>query len=192
VLGLERYRFDETDRNGSMVLPFTPIHHVSTRHDQLLVSDGDRPEVRVLDQNGRLIALYRWSDTVGPPDRATLQNLRDSVLADQQPPDRASYERWFAEMPERPLPAISAMQIDELGYIWMKRYDPSWDNQWTGSVWSKGAGGKWLVLDAEGVWQGVVNMPARFRPFQIGRDFILGVHHDDIGVASVQLYRLNR
>jgi hypothetical protein len=47
------------------------------------------------------------------------------------------------------------------------------------------------VFDAEGVWQGAVKLPASIRVLDIGANYVLGVHADELGVESVQLFSLN-
>jgi hypothetical protein len=32
--------------------------------------------------------------------------------------------------------------------------------------------------------------PARFNPMEIGRDYILGVQRDELGVESIRMYRI--
>jgi hypothetical protein len=39
---------------------------------------------------------------------------------------------------------------------------------------------------------GSVALPDRFRPTQIGSDFVLGVWSDDLDVQHVRMYRLDK
>lgn len=41
-------------------------------------------------------------------------------------------------------------------------------------------------------WRGVIMLPARFTPFEIGDDYVLGVLTDAMAVEHVQLLRLDR
>jgi hypothetical protein len=46
------------------------------------------------------------------------------------------------------------------------------------------------VFDPNGRWIARAEGPARFTPFQIGRDWVLGRYTDGEGVEHVQLHRL--
>jgi hypothetical protein len=48
------------------------------------------------------------------------------------------------------------------------------------------------VYDANGGPLARVRLPARFDPFHIGKDFVLGVRKDELDVEHVELYRLTR
>lgn len=46
----------------------------------------------------------------------------------------------------------------------------------------------WDVFSVEGEWLSKVAFPAGFHPLEIGSDYVLGVHHDELGVERVRLY----
>lgn len=48
----------------------------------------------------------------------------------------------------------------------------------------------WDVFSPEGEWLTPVVLPARFHPLEIGVSYVLGVHHDEIGVERVRVYEL--
>jgi hypothetical protein len=50
----------------------------------------------------------------------------------------------------------------------------------------------WDVFSPEGEWLTPVVLPAEFQPLEIGATYVLGVHHDEIGVERVRLYDLTR
>jgi len=49
---------------------------------------------------------------------------------------------------------------------------------------------KWIVIDRTGLLLGTVDLPARFMPYEIGTDFLLGVASGEHGVQRVARYRL--
>jgi hypothetical protein len=77
------------------------------------------------------------------------------------------------------LPFFSESKLDEVGNLWVRGFEvsgvitPDWD-----------------VFDTSGTWITTLEVPERFRPMQIGTDWILGVQRDDDGVESVVLRRL--
>ncbi|HEX9893497.1 MAG TPA: hypothetical protein VGA78_06215 [Gemmatimonadales bacterium] len=45
----------------------------------------------------------------------------------------------------------------------------------------------WSVFAPDGRYRGEVEFPPRFRPLDIGRDYVLGSWTDDVGAIHVQL-----
>jgi hypothetical protein len=78
------------------------------------------------------------------------------------------------------MPFYQAALADAEGNLWVQDFSPG----------EPPAG--WSVFDPEGRFLGAVAMPDRFRPQQIGDDFILGVARDELDVERVQLYALEK
>jgi hypothetical protein len=78
-------------------------------------------------------------------------------------------------------PHFSDLFVDRGNNVWLARFptDRTCDCR------------PWFVFDAEGVWQGAVKLPASIRVLDIGANYVLGVHADELGVESVQLFSLN-
>lgn len=51
---------------------------------------------------------------------------------------------------------------------------------------------RWTVLSAEGDWLAEVTVPDRFRIWEVGRDYLLGVWRDDDDVERIHMYRVRR
>jgi hypothetical protein len=54
------------------------------------------------------------------------------------------------------------------------------------------AASRWSVFDPDGSWLTTVTMPASFRVFEIGDDYLLGLARDAIGVEQVRVYHLSK
>jgi hypothetical protein len=52
-----------------------------------------------------------------------------------------------------------------------------------------GASQRWDVISPDRGWLGTVRMPERFRPVQVGTDWVLGVARDAFGVELRALRR---
>lgn len=90
------------------------------------------------------------------------------------------------------LPAYSALLVSPGGELWLR--DP--DLTGAPGCWCL-AGiptvpSQWSVFDAEGRWLGQVAMPARFVPFEIGSDYVLGRTRDADGVQRAVMYRIEK
>ena len=87
---------------------------------------------------------------------------------------------WLPDAP----PAYEGFWIDRLGFIWVTPYvipDPI-----------SNAPVEWSVFDPAGTLVATVLLPRHLRPTEIGRDYVLGVSIDAMGVERVRRYALSR
>ena len=49
---------------------------------------------------------------------------------------------------------------------------------------------RYQVFDTTGQWLGAVTMPERFRPTDIGPDYVLGICQDEDDIEYIRLYPL--
>ena len=138
-------------------------------------------------------ASFRWH---APDPHLTDSEFRrfetEMIDAAFREGDRARYRRYLAEAPVAgQFPHYVALLWDELGYLWVRRYDWVRDNNWTGRRWNTGPG-EWWVFDPDGRWLGSVHVPDELDPAQIGPDYILSIHRDELDVERVRLYKLMR
>ena len=82
---------------------------------------------------------------------------------------------------DQTLPTISGLVVDREGNVWAEAYDPELENPRT-----------WSVFEPTGQLLAEVIMPPRFRPYDIGSDFVLGVIRDQLDVERIHLYRLGK
>jgi hypothetical protein len=71
--------------------------------------------------------------------------------------------------------------VDAVGNLWVKpftRQDP-------GEI-------DWSVFDVGGQFRGLVTLPGRFQPMEVGDDYVLGVARDTLDVETVHLFGLSR
>jgi hypothetical protein len=78
-------------------------------------------------------------------------------------------------------PAYFYLQADEVGNLWVQEYSAL-----------IGEGRVWSVFDPAGVYLGDVEMPERFRVFQIGEGWVLGHWRDADDVEHVRLYPITK
>lgn len=78
--------------------------------------------------------------------------------------------------------AYSNLQVDSRGYLWASDYRRPGDD----------GPRRWAVFDGEGRFLGPVETPSRFAVYEIGSDYVLGRHADEMDVERVLLYRLEK
>jgi hypothetical protein len=88
------------------------------------------------------------------------------------------------------LPVVWKVLVDELGYVWVRPYDPMKHSFALGG--GPGVGGKWLVFSPDGNRVGEIQMPPKLEASAITQNAVVGISRDEMGVESVQVYRLWR
>ncbi len=93
---------------------------------------------------------------------------------------RRTIEREFRDLPiPETKPAFGGeMRVDATRHLWVLELNDT------------GADPSWSVFDTDGVWLGVVTLPSRFTPMDIGTDYVLGLWRDADGVEHVRMYEL--
>ncbi|HSG80741.1 MAG TPA: hypothetical protein VLC48_00715, partial [Gemmatimonadota bacterium] len=93
---------------------------------------------------------------------------------------RQAIHQMLISMPfPETLPAYGEYQVDAERNLWVKDFRRPGEEVT-----------RWTVFDPEGAALGVVEMPARFEPYEIGSDFVLGRWRDELDIEHVRLYRL--
>lgn len=79
------------------------------------------------------------------------------------------------------MPAFETFLLQPRGQLWVK--ETSFDNPTSPTR-------QWSVFDGKGTPLGIVDIPTDLQVFEIGRDHVLGVWADDLGVEYVRMYDL--
>ena len=169
---------------SSTDVPLTADHLAAVRGDTVLVYRGPREEVE-LWTDGRLRRIIRWE---GAPDRrvADVWDRYKAAALDAEsvtPFGRQAYAHFFSlslPLPEI-VPSTERLIVDADENLWALRYRLPWESDL-----------QWDVVSGDGDWLGTVTSPPNLTVYQIGRDFVLGVHRDSLGVERVRLHALER
>ena len=120
------------------------------------------------------------------PNLKVTQTDIDRYIADRldraRPERRQIYETMFEHMPfPATMPVYGEFRVDAEGNLWVGESRKPGDNQ-----------PRWKVFDPDGAYLGVVETPPRFQIFEVGSDYLLGRWHDDLDVAHVQMFELQK
>lgn len=168
--------------------PFGATTVVQPSGDDVLVSVGDRDEVRRYRGDGGLAAIWRLDRArrAVPATDVELLGRRHAEQLRQLPASMANAMRTVfleAGVP-RTLPTHDQMLVDPSGHVWLRED--------VGIVRRDTVDQRWTVLDREGRWLGTVVTPRRLVVHQVMKDAILGVWRDEDGVEYVRRHRLRR
>lgn len=169
----------QTGGSGSGPHPFGRAVVFSLDSVRVFVGRSERLQVEVRDLGGRLLRILRGPDL----DLSVTPSLVQGYLeAEMSRADSILRDRLIEnEMRSPPtVPAYQAFLNDPLGNLWVARFDRWSDER------------RWGVFDPAGRFLGHVSVPPRFALFSIGVDAVYGVSRSDLGVESVEVYRLRR
>ncbi len=168
---------------AARLIPFGkfPMQAVGPRH--LFLASGDRWEVRGFSPDGTLERIIRWDRPPLPVTTADVVLLTEEEVAEAGDPARAREIR--DELEEMPvpefMPAFAGLVADAHGYLWVERSRPPADTT-----------PRFDILDPEGRVVGWVSLPEALELLEIGPDYLLGLHRDELGVEYLRMYELTR
>lgn len=163
-------------------LPFGLSPRFAASGDGFYFGASDAYEIGYYRMDGaltRLIRLPRPTLQVTANDRERYAEERLEAASENW---RPTLQRMLDEMPfPEAMPAYSDIRADAEGNLWVGEYRRPGDEQ-----------PRWNVFDPDGRWLGSLETPPRFEIYEIGADYVLGRHSDELDVESVRLYDLEK
>ena len=165
------------------IVPYAARSMIAAGGNPILVyaTNGDDYEIRQFSDTGTLQRVLRRTEPPPVPLTPTLiRKNREANEALGSAFDWAAWERMVADLPQRQRPAITALTVDEAGYLWVADRATS------------ETGRRWSVFSVEGRWLGTVLLPLGTVRW-IGRDqLIISTIDPDLGIETIAGYRLDR
>jgi hypothetical protein len=165
------------------LVPFGKQPLATVSPDRFYFASGDNYEIEVYEPTGRLVRLIRL-------DRgAVAVTAQDGRVHIEEMAAEAAHEnearvirQRLAQLPlPETFPAFANLEADALGYLWAEQYRrPGQDEA------------PWDVFDPEGVLTAQLRLPPRVYPLEIGADYLLALHWDELEIEYVHLYALQR
>lgn len=158
-------------------LPFRKTTTTVVRGDEVFVGTQDAPEVRVYGVDGELRRIVRTGAPSPPVTEEMREAWTDRRVATMPPERQADARAASMALPAgETVPPYGALAVDRIGRLWVQDYAGLVDAP------------AWTVYDTGGAQVGRVVLPAGFRPFDIGEDWVLGRETDELEVEHVRLY----
>jgi hypothetical protein len=164
-------------------LAFGRVSAIAVAGDGIFFGTGDSYEIEYHSADGELLRIIRLSRPAVPVTAEDRRRFTEETLERVDERWRAGFERALEEMSfAKTMPAYSSLLIDSEGHLWVSDYRPP------------GHRGprRRNVFGLEGRFLGPVEIPPRFEVFEIGADYVLGRHSDEMDVERVRLYRLDK
>lgn len=169
----EQFQRISGSRVTRLTNPFGPMAAATAGGDRIFVGATDRFEIREYGPEGKATRIIRRRVAPQPFTDAHYRQIVEPF------PQMAAA---FAEIP-RPshTPVLAALMMDRENHLWVQDYP------------APGAtSASWTVFDLRGTMLGQVALPANLRPTDVGRDYVLGVWADELGVEHVRMYSLRK
>lgn len=176
-------RAGETDGGFSIAIGSTPFGRsteVTSGSTSIWVGDTEQFEIWRYGLDGQLKMIARRAfEPVAVDDALIEQAMAEEMEGADDDQRQATRRRWESVPVPPTLPAYEALRVDRAGNLWVQLFEVPGAPE---RIWS--------VFTADGVWLGDVRFPDRFRPLEIGDDYVLGRFGDDLDVEHVQLWEL--
>ena len=167
---------------GSVGVFFGKSSHVATMGRRIFNGANDLMQVQERDASGNLVRILRVPGYPLDLSAAQIAAERDFLLDRLSP--GSPFRQGFEDAPASDTrPAFDDILVDPSGAVWLELFRGQSEQDLPQ---------EWLVLDADGIWLGTVEIPDRFTMSDITMDAVLGIWRDELDVQHPQVLRLTR
>ena len=145
---------------------------VAANTHHIAIADQARLAVDYYEPNGMLAAILRVES---PPQ--LLDRGRFAASQGNSCPTGACWQD--ASLPDT-LPSFDQLLLDPGGNLWVQEFVPEYDEREP----------QWLIFDKDGNIVAEAVMPTGFVPHQAGRNWLLGLTTDELGLQYVELWSI--
>jgi len=164
-----------------LTTPFSKTTAFAAGDHEFFVGLQDHPEVLVYDTAGALRRVIRTGRAAEPVTQQHLDARFERQL-EQLPTQRAAQMRASGP-PDLPhgdvVPPYGELLAGRTGNLWVADYGDPLDPP-----------NRWTIYAPDGALAARIVLPEKFRPLEIGDDYILGRELDDMDAERVRVYRL--
>ena len=153
----------------------------------VVVTLPTRYEIKAYAADGALVRIVRLDHA---PRATTAGDVEAYIAArvaripEERTATRAQVREEYEAIPVAEyFPAFASVRSDAVGHLWVEEYElPG----------ARRPAPLWTVFDPEGRVLGFVETPQGLDIYEIGEDYLLGRVENELGVESVQVWRLDR
>ena len=157
---------------------------VAAHAGRILRGDANDMQIEELTADGVIARILRIPGYPLDLPAGAVEREREALLPDDPTEVRPMILEFIQDLPVPDRrPAYADVKVDPTGAVWLRPFV------------APGEGGgpeKWQVLGPEGAWLGSVETPADFSVMDVGMDYVLGVHRDELDVEHPRVLRLHR
>lgn len=163
--------------------PFSKVTAFAAGDHEFFVGPQDHSEVLVYDTAGALHRVIRTGRAAEPLTKQHLDAQFERGL--EHMPTNLATQMRASGPPDLPhgdvVPPYGELLVDRSGNLWVADYADPLDPP-----------NRWTIYAPDGAVAARIVLPEKFRPLEIGDDYILGRELDDMNAERVRVYRLLR
>lgn len=150
-------------------------------HDRLFVGIPDSSAIAVFAPRGARVGTIPVHVPAQRPTRDQYEQATDALLTSVPAQAREQVRTWVLGIPmPEALPPFSALFADPEGGVWAQLSMPG------------DAATRLRALSADGRPRADISIPESLTVFEVGADYVLGLHEDEDGEQHVLVYHLQR
>jgi hypothetical protein len=160
-------------------VPFARQAYVRVAGERLYVGDSGTGQITLYSAGGVPSATLRSPLAPWRIQATDVAQYRERQLAQIEDAERR--REMQATLDAAPVPELSpafgGLAVDPDGNVWVQAYPRPADDTVT-----------WAVLGPDGAQRAEIRVPRPLRVMEVGRDYLLGVRKDELGVEKLELY----
>lgn len=168
----------KSNPRNAFLLPIYANTVVTASSSRIFIGDNAGSVIHTFDYSGSAQEPVTLPLKPIPFSTAERADFRKRFLAKMAPGSLQHAEEL--EMPTSTT-AFRDLRADLLGHLWAQR-----------STIREDAENAWIIVDVNGKTIGQATLPPRFRPLEIGADYVLGIAKDEDDVQFLQVHTLTR
>jgi len=168
---------------SAVSIPYGRNPAAHARGEILYLGSGDTYEILGFKPDGRLERIIRVLQPQLPVTSQDVERYIEAEVAALDDPSRAPAIRSLLHDIPAPetMPAYQAFTVDSEGSLWVEDFRRPGEKLRT-----------WTVFDREGRPRTRLSLPSDNRVLEIGRDYLMAVFEDSLGVQYLRLFALSR
>lgn len=188
--GMRRYEFP----GGTGPDPLSPRAIVRAHGEEIFVAETTDTRIRGIHASSGTSRIIEWDRALTEFPGDARSYAREAALqrAGSEEVRAAVEERFRALAGDVSVSGFWDFIIDELGFFWIRPFEPAVHGPDVGGMGGPGPGGTWIVLSPEGEHVAKVDVPGNLEPMAIQANSIVGIRRDERGVESVAVHVVER
>jgi hypothetical protein len=176
---------------GARPQVFAAFRLFSASQSGICSAYGDAFAVSCVDFDGRRAVRIAW-DRPTIPITTEMQSIFRRGIAGHHSQSEGGREVAVEPIFAKTMPFLADLRRTAEDELWVQNYSMDRALLSTGRFVAPNDPTDWTVFSADGRMLASVRLPARFQPFQMGRDWVLGVMRDNDDVELVTLLHVRR
>lgn len=176
---------------------FSPTLSVADASGLTVVGWPESWDLRVFDSSGRLdrrLRIARELESTSSADRGVFVTrvLEGPMPAGDTPYQDADVRREIVDMMVYPdhFPAYYRVIVGSSNDVILAERGDAPRDPLPQVAEPYDATTTWDFMTPDGTWLGFLELPPRFDPMDLDGDYLIGVHHDELGIERVRVYEI--